>query len=284
MTTLVLVKRRSTTAGASALVRKVAGRPVAVGDKFTRAVLFLRSLSGRSALCHSAFYFYLFGKIASERPGERPIDEMVTHDTIRNCALFTLATSIRAIYDTDTKYELHAKIIANLGADDCERVAEYWGRGDAARISQARQAISFLSLAFKHFTKPINESARTTCPLTQRIALVKAFANRAVAHISLDDYAYSALDLAHIVAATAMLGAVARDFDEIGEIGADYLIGVDQTASVAARKMFPGLDDVPTLFQANFVRATLQPLYEGRLVDGVRYLSDDLLAALGWDD
>src|SRR5438552_460767 len=155
MAMLVLVKRRSTTAGLSALVRRVAGRPMPVGDKFTRAVLFLRCLSNRSALCHSAFYFYLFGTLASERPGERSIEEMVTCDTIRNCALFTLATSIRALYDTDTKYELHAKVVANLGADDCERVAEYWGRGDADRISQARQAISFLSLAFKRFTKPI---------------------------------------------------------------------------------------------------------------------------------
>jgi hypothetical protein len=99
----------------------------------------------------------------------------------------------------------------------------------------------------------------------------------------LGHYEYARLDIAHVVAATALIGAVIYQFDEPGGDGAMYLRSVDAAAFSAAVDAFPEFQDGPRLFPGDSpIADALSTLYKEQLTDGVVYLSENLPAALGW--
>jgi len=205
--------------------------------------------------------------------------------TLHYSGLWTAALCIRSIFDheADSPRKLNAKSVAGSTPRVREQIADYWTTKNTAKVD-ARLAVAFIARFLARTAVPVNQACKSDCILTRRIALIKAFADRGVAHLSLHHFEFTARDLAHSVAAAALVGAIIRHFDEPTGAGATYLTSIDKAAHAAAVRIFPEFQRVPRLFTDDFIHGTLRNLYSGRLMDGVEYLSESLLSALGWDD
>ena len=67
---------------------------------------------------------------------------------------------------------------------------------------------------------------------------MKQHADRAAAHLSLDDYALDIVDLAHFTGACALVGEIIRSFDQPG-LGPGYFNDLDAASYQAAKRIFP---------------------------------------------
>jgi hypothetical protein len=80
-----------------------------------------------------------------------------------------------------------------------------------------------------------------------------------------------------------MWGAVIHGFDNPGSSGAEYLVSIDRDAYAAAIKVFPELAGSPRQLKDDLICETLPNLIAGKPIDGVDFLSNSLLSAVGWD-
>lgn len=267
-----------------ARVQKVAVPPPTPDDPSTRAIHFLRGASGRASICLSAFYLFLGAEASTE---EQRRDwthvQRVKHYTVRFAAIGTLALCIRAIFDSG-KVGLGPKTVVTLSPKAFEKVAAYWANGNLRKEQEARCALTLVQKVFSRCAVSISEAKKSRCILTRRVALLKAYADRESAHISLHNYAFDLHDVVHVVAATALLGAVIDRFDRRGDTEANYLVDIDPAAYTAAVEVFPELSTAPRLFKDVDVHRMLQGLYTGKMFDGVDYLSTWLPSVLGLDD
>lgn len=266
-------------------IERVASPPPSIDEPSTRAVLFLRAASGRASICLSAFYLFLGAEsTTADQRKEWTYKQKVKHYTLRFSAIGTIALSARAIFDSTSKDGLNAKMVTKLSSKDSEKVFSYWSNNDPSKVHDAQLALSFVQKVLTRCAIPINEAKRSECILTRRVALMKAYADREVAHISLHPYEYRLLDVAHVAAATALFGAVIHHFDGRADGGLEYLQGIDEAAHEAAMEIFPELKDIPRLFAGEKAETIFRTLYKNKLIDGADYLSTWLLSALGWDN
>jgi hypothetical protein len=271
-----------------ARIERVAKPPPALdSDPSTRAILFLRAAAGRASLCLPAFYVFLGAEASTDEQKKNwSHAQFVKRYALRFSAIGTIALCARAIFDhhaVASSGELYAKNVTTLSAKDVEKVSAYWANGDVRKEEDARLGLAFVRKTLTRCAININDAKKSGCILTRRVGLLKAYANREAGHISLNTYEFDHLDVVHVVAATALLGAVIHHFDRREDTGAQYLNGIDESAYAAGIEIFPELARMPRLFDGFDVENALRNLYRGRIVDGVDYLSTWLLSALGWD-
>src|SRR5882762_2090253 len=179
---------------------KTAYPAVAISDRKTRAILFLRAASGRASIGLAAFYMYLAATEADlDAPTPIHADE-VRRATLRYSALWTVALCVRSIFDdeADSATRLNAKSVVNLSDVGREQVAQYWAEKKAARaLADARLAIRFVVRLLERGAVSIRGACKSHYTLIRRIALVKALADREAAHISVQHYELTTSDLAH---------------------------------------------------------------------------------------
>lgn len=273
----------SSDAETRAKLKKVAARPIRLHNRVIQAVQYLRHASGRAAIALSAFYFYFGAVVASERSPKASHIEIVKRQTINYASTWTIALCVRSIFDRHAKGELSSKVLLNLNRADYDEVVRYWSERNGANAGDAGLALAFITRMLTRCGVPIGKPETCDCILTRRVALLAAYADRVAAHISLEDYEFSVLDVAHVVAATAIWAAVIHGFDNPGSSGAEYLISIDRSAHAAAIEVFPDFAGTPRLLSDEFIRDTFPKLVAGQLIDGVDYLSTWLLSAVGWD-
>ena len=174
-------------------------------------------------------------------------------------------------------------MLLRLNRADNDDVVRYWSERNGANAGDAGLALAFVKRMLIRCGVPIGKPEACDCILTRRVALLEAHADRVAAHISLEDYEFTVLDVAHVVAATAMWGAVIHGFDNPGSSGVEYLISIDRSAHAAAIEVFPDFAGSPRLLGDEFICDMLPKLVAGQLIDGVDYLSTWLLSAIGWD-
>jgi hypothetical protein len=278
------IARSSSDAKTRASLEKVAARPLRINDRVTQAIQYLRHASGRTTIALSAFYLYFATVVAATRSPEVSHTEIVKRETIKWASTWAIALCIRSIFDRNAKGELTAKVLLGLNRGESDKVVRYWSEQNGAVAADARFALAFVARMLDRCSVPIRRGVFEECVLVRRVALLEAYANRAAAHISLEGYAFSVLDVAHVVAATAMWGAVIHGFDNPDSSGAEYLIGIDRSAHAAALEVFPDFAGSPRLLNDEFIRDTLPKLVAGQLNDEVDYLSCWLLSAVGWDE
>lgn len=250
----------------------------------TRAIHFLRAASGRASISLPAFYIFLGAEASTDAQRKSwTHPQLVKHYTLRFSAIGTIALCTRSIFDHKLKSGLYAKSVTKLSPKDFQKVSEYWANGDSTKEEDARRALVFVQSLLARCAVGINDAKKSSCILTRRVALLKAYADREAAHISLHHYEFNLLDAVHVVAATALLGAVIHNFDGRENTGAQYLNAIDQAAYATGMELFPELGCMPRLFDGKDVESMLRNLYSGQIRDGVQYLSTWLLSALGWD-
>lgn len=112
-------------------------------------------------------------------------------------------------------------------------VASYWANDDNQRRADALSALLFLRLVFRMHSKTDKDLINSPTPLGKRIGLLKQYAHRIAAHMTLEDYSFSLVDVSHVMAVMTLLGAIVASFDAIDK-SHDYFDQIDAAATEAA--------------------------------------------------
>ncbi len=120
--------------------------------------------------------------------------------------------------------------------------ARFWAENSPHDFEEAFTTLKFLRSFFAVCSKTDTALLQANGLLQKRIGLLKQHADRAAAHLTLQDYEIEIVDLAHFTAATVMIGELIRRFDD-PLLGPKYFNGVDRSSYEAARQAFP---DIPT--------------------------------------
>jgi len=265
-------------------IERITKPPESITDPVSRALLYLRGASGRASIALPAFYMFMAAEMSTEEERKTwSYSDRVKHYALRFSAITTVALCIRAIYDHVAKDDLCAKVI--MGASDVtfSKVAAYWTKRNNRDGEDARAALEVVQDVLKRCAIPINVAKKSKCILARRIAFLKAYADRESAHISVNDYEYTFLDVAHVVAATALMGAVIHHFDHPGASGHQFLTKLDEAAHAAALAALPDTKKMRRLFEKSDPEQMIHRVLKGKLASGTDYLSTYLPSALRLD-
>lgn len=269
---------------------KVRASPEEINQPSHRVLLFLRQVEGRASIALASFYTDLALSIASEDQRQAwSYAEKVKFQALQYSARWTTALCVRAIYD-HAKGTLTARAVRDASPDVEDRVTKFWAERNSREEKQARAAFKFLREHFARSAIPISSAPNSECVLARRVALLKAYADREGAHISVQHYEFTTVDLAHVVTATALVGAVIHHFDfpvsamPEAPTGGAFIARLDEGAHQAAMSLCPWATKLPRMFEKADLEAMVPNLYrENRLISGAEYLSSYLPSALGLD-
>jgi len=205
----------------------------------TRSVQFLRGVFSRASLCVPAFYNFL-GSTAAHDAAKTSNDYpfKIAQSYSQFSDLNTLTLSCRKLFDNASKPDLTGANFAKTSDATLTEHAAYWAKRSTCSADDALAALKFLRRFFSECSKTDTELLQSSGQLQKRIGLLKQHANRAAAHLSLDDYALDIVDLAHFTAACVVVGEIVRSF-ETPSIGPDYFNELDTASYLAAQRVFP---------------------------------------------
>ena len=204
-----------------------------------RSVQFLRGVFSRASLCLPAFYYFLGSASARDEAktsSDYPFKIAQSYSAFSD--LNTLTLSCRKLFDNASKPDLTGANFAKTSDATLTEHAEYWAKTSTHSEEDALTALLFLRRFFAECSKTDTELLQSNGLLQKRIGLLKQHANRAAAHLSLDDYSLDITDLAHFTAACTVVGEIVRSFDN-HDLGPDYFNGLDTASYQAAQRVFP---------------------------------------------
>jgi hypothetical protein len=207
-------------------------------DPVNTSVQFLRGFFSRATFCLPALYHFLGSAYAKETDIFQDDGALaVARAYAEFSGLNTLTLCCRKIFDHDPNRLTGAKF-AKMKDPDLRRHAEYWATRSSKDLDEVWTALIFLRNFFKEFSKNDTELLSGKTPLHMRIGLLKQHANRAAAHLTLDDYAIACLDVLHFTAAIVLVAEIVKCFD-MANLGGDYFNRIDASSREAALKIFP---------------------------------------------
>ena len=118
--------------------------------------------------------------------------------------------------------------------------------------------------------------------LERRIGLIEVHANREAAHLSIEPYLFSLADMAHVVAAIALISTMIYDFDN-AHTESSYFDAIDSAGWQAAKSIFPELA-LPRLFDNFDLRQQAASYWRIEPALGLQMILNQLPQALGWWD
>lgn len=267
--------RRSLAARISELKRR--DRHV-VMDANVQAIQSLRGTAARASFILPAFY-HVLGATSQRGTAHLEHWQVVQGVALEQAGLHTIALTCRAVFDERSK-RLGGRTIASLHPRELQSVATYWAGRSGCSLEDARTALALLKGLFERCARPAKTLLDQPSLLEKRIGLIKHYANRDAAHLSLEEYLFDTLDLLHVVASIVLVGAIIAEFDD-PERSQTYFDEVDEGAWQAAKAVFPSLA-VERLFKRWDIREQGRLLWRAGRIDGVEYLLDQLPAALGY--
>lgn len=205
----------------------------------TRSIQFLRGVVSRAGFCLPAFYHFL-GAASAKRDdttsADYPFCVARSHSEFSNLSVLSLAC--RKIFDHDKKTDLTGANFSKASDSVLNEHAEYWASNSPYGFDEALSALKFLQRFFAECSKTDTVLLKSDGQLQKRIGLLKQYADRAAAHLSLETYEINIVDLAHFTGAIVLVGEVIRRFDR-PDLGSDYFNGIDSASYEAAKRVFP---------------------------------------------
>lgn len=258
---------------------KPSGPPIQL-NSVERAVHFLRGVRARASMALPAFYLFYGAKAEGEPacaiegyPG------VVLKHAIQFSSINTVSLSCRKAFDHAASGLTGASFAKNSD-ETLKNVAEYWSKKSNRPIQEALAALCFLRSIFKDCAKPDTSLLDAAAPLARRIGLLKQHANRSAAHLSLENYEFSTLDCAHVIAALTVIGEIIRSFDD-SHTQPTYFDTLDEAALSAARQLFPATPDI-RLFANIKIEMHSRLSWESGIERGRQMLFEQLPYAIGW--
>lgn len=245
-----------------------------------RSVQFLRGVFSRSSMCLPAFYYFLgsaSAREAAKTTDDYPFKVAQTYSEFSD--LNTLTLACRKIFDHATKADLTGANFGKLPDGVLQEHAEYWSKVSGESIDDCLQALIFLRRFFSEYSKTDTDLLKTDGWLHKRIGLLKQHADRAAAHLSLEDYSLDILDLAHFTAAVAVVGEIVRSFDDQA-LGSDYFNQIERASYEAAKRLFPQIPKFQ-LFGNMQVQQQARFYWKHHELESVQSYFDQLQWALG---
>jgi len=206
-----------------------------------RAVQFLRGVYSRATMALPAFYLFH----GAETDGHCAIEGypgVVLKKAIEFSSIDTISLSCRKAFDHGASGLTGANFAKNSD-ENLLKVAEYWSAKSDRSVQEALAALALLRSIFRDCSKTEAALFSTSAPLGRRIGLLKQYANRSAAHLSLEGHAFCTIDCAHLVAALTMIGEIIRSFDD-PHTQANYFDTLDAASLSGARQLFPEMPDV----------------------------------------
>jgi hypothetical protein len=251
-------------------------------DDVTAAIHSLRGTAARASFVLPALYLALGA-------GSLPKDPARTHwqavqaAVLEPSALHTIALTCRGVFNDSKTDDLSGRRIARLSDEALASVAKYWSGHSKRSEEEATQALEVLRRLFIRCARPKDVLLDQSSLLERRIGLLKYYANRQAAHITLDYYLFDILDVIHVAAAIVLIGAIIVDFDSPWQ-GERYFDSVDEGGWQAAKVVFPHLP-IERIFKDWNIHRQAVVIWRESYRDGVQYILDQLPAAIGyWDD
>lgn len=281
MTRIVLTVDRSAEQELAERASRMTPRSQGVSlNPVERSIHFLRGVFSRSTMALPAFY--LLHASGTKRESTCLIEGypgVVFRHSVEFSSLATIALACRKAFDHGSK-GLTGSNFAKTSDAALEEHAKYWAEWSARSVEDAHAALILLRSIFRDCSKTDANLFREATPLGRRVGLLKQYADRAAAHLTSDDYAVSALDCAHVVAALTIIGEIIRSFDG-PESQPTYFDTLDTAALTAARTMFPMTPDL-RLFQRMKVEEQARMCWHLGPDIGRQMLLEQLPYATGW--
>lgn len=249
-------------------------------DSNIKAIQFLRGVASRASFVLPAFYTQLAATMVLHS-AQVPFWQRVHATSAQFSSLLTISLACRAIFD-DGRDGLTGKFFSRTSDAVLSSVAQCWATTSRRPITEATPALELLRELFKRCARPAKILFVAPSLLERRVGLLKYHADRLAAHITLAPYLFHTLDLIHVVAAIATIGAMIVDFDDPTRAGT-YFDSVDEGAWAAAKQMFPDLPG-ERLFHNFKIHEQVQLYWKIKQIDGLDMLLNQLPAAIGyWD-
>lgn len=191
--------------------------------------------------------------------------------------LHKIAITCRAVFNDSKTDDLSGRRIGHMSDETRTAVAAYWSRNSNRSEAVATQTLVFLQELFARCARPKDDLLQQPSLLERRIGLLKYYANRGAAHVTLDYYLFHTFDVVHVVAAIVLIGAIISDFDD-PELGEQYFDSVDLGGWRGAKELFPHLP-MERIFKGQKIHE--QAATTSTMAGGVAYILDELPAAIG---
>jgi len=158
-------------------------------------------------MCLPAFYYFLGSASAHESAkstDDYPFKIAQTYSEFSDLSTLTLVC--RKIFDHATKPDLTGANFGKLPDHVLLQHAKYWAKYSEKSTDECLSALVFLRKFFSEYSKSDSVLLKKDGWLHKRIGLLKQHADRAAAHLSLEDYSLDILDIAHFTASVTVVG------------------------------------------------------------------------------
>lgn len=253
------------------------GAPEDLGDLGT-SVQFLRGVGSRATFALSSFYLLLATNIEGTNQCAVPgYPGKVFQSQLHFASLNTIALTCRKAFDTGRG--LTGARFGRASDSTLEKHAEYWAKYSKHSKDEAYRALHLLRTFFAKCSKKPDALFKDGTTLGRRIGFIKQYADRSAAHLSLENYEFDRLDLAHLVAALTLVGSIICSFDR--GYPPEYFNQIDEAASEAALALFP---DTPSirLFDHMEIDAQARLCWQWGEEQGMHMLTEQLPYAISW--
>jgi len=249
-------------------------------DQVGQAIHFLRGVSSVATMALPAFYLFHGASTETKQVGAiHGYPGVVLKHAIKFSAVATVSLSCRKAFDHGAKGLTGGNFAKNRDKT-LESVAEYWSNNSNRPFQEALAALHLLRLIFRDCAKTDTALLNFAAPLARRIGLLKQHADRSAAHLSLENYEFSILDCAHVVAALTVIGEIIRSFDGPNP-EPTYFDTLDEASLIAARQLFPATPDI-RLFQNMRIETESRLCWQWEIERGRRMLLEQLPYAISW--
>lgn len=245
-----------------------------------QSVQFLRGVFSRSSMCLPAFYYFLGAASAYEAAkssGDYAFKVAQSYSEFSD--LNTLTLACRKIFDHATKTDLTGANFSKVSDRVLQGHAEYWSKDRGGSVDECLEALIFLRGFFSEYAKTDTALLKADGWLHKRIGLMKQHADRAAAHLTLEDYDLEIRDIAHVTAAVVVVGEIIRSFDNRA-LAPDYFNQLEQASYAMAKRVFPEIPKFQ-LFGHIQVHRQARIYWKYPRSESIQLLFDQLQFALG---
>jgi hypothetical protein len=248
-------------------------------DPFLAAVHFLRGVSSLASQVLPTFYFQLGSRLPQS--AGLPHWQRVQAAVIEHSSLQSISLCCRSAFCA-SEGQLTGRRFANTPDAILAKVAEFWAKKADREVADASMALTLLREIFRRCAHSRAALLTRHSLLERRIGLIAYHADRRAAHLTLESFYFSIVDLVHVVAAIAVIGAIIIDFD-YPKLGSRYFDEIDLAGWQAAQQVFPNLSH-PRLFQHFEVHKQAKVYWKVPESGGLDAILDRLTGAIGYSE
>ena len=223
-----------------------------------KSIHFLRGVQSRASFTLPAFYLFFGSRVIDEPQKPSCAVEgypgIVLKSAIKYSSLSTLSLCARKIFDHGAT-GLTGADFGKISDSTLMQVAQYWATKSQRPTADTETALALLRTVFGECSKTDSALLKLPAPLGRRLALLKQYANRSAAHLTMETYEVLLLDCSHVVGAITMIGEIIRSFDDPTQ-RSTYFDELDEAGLKAAVTLFPAtpnhrlFDDIVIEMQA----------------------------------